>query len=274
MPLKTMFKRLMALSLVTAAFVVSIPPLTSTAQAATRKTTVVLTFDDGTADHLAAARMLKARGLKGTFYVNSGRLGKPGSLTVAGVRSIAKAGNEIGGHTLHHVHLAHESNAVQQTEICDDRRALLDLGFKVRSFAYPFGEFDESSKETAMRCGYTSARMVNGVYRDNSCRSCPYAEKVSPPDLGAVRTTSQTGMPRTSATFRSFVTRAYRNGGGLVIFVFHTIDNNKKDQYSTSPKELSAFLDWVAKQKKAKNIDVRPLGDVIGGPVWPVPDVM
>jgi peptidoglycan/xylan/chitin deacetylase (PgdA/CDA1 family) len=234
--------------------------------------TVVLTFDDGTADHLAVARMLSRRGLKGTFYVNSGRLGKRGFLSVAALRAIAKEGHEIGGHTLRHPHLPELFDAAQQTEICDDRRALLKMGFAVRSFAYPFGALDESSKRIAMGCGYNSARDINGLYRPDSCSACPVTETIPPADLAAVRATSQTRLPRTARTLREFVTRAQREGDpGMVTFVFHEIKDGPRDKYATAPKEFAAFIDWVAQQRKAKKIDVRTLGDLVGGGVSPVP---
>ncbi|MEU7879607.1 polysaccharide deacetylase family protein [Microbispora bryophytorum] len=234
--------------------------------------TVVLTFDDGTADHLAVAKMLSRRGLKGTFYVSSGRLGKRGYLSVAALRAIAKQGHEIGGHTLQHPHLPEMFDAAQQTQICDDRRTLLKMGFAVRSFAYPFGALDEASKRIAMSCGYNSARDINGLYRPDSCRACPVTETIPPADLAAVRATSQTRLPRTARTLREFVTRAQREGGpGMVTFVFHEIKNEPRDKYATAPKEFAAFIDWVAQQRKAKKIDVRTLGDLVGGSVSPVP---
>ncbi|MBE3013426.1 polysaccharide deacetylase family protein [Microbispora sp. NEAU-D428] len=233
--------------------------------------TVVLTFDDGTADHLAVAGMLSRRGLKGTFYVNSARLGRRGFLSVAELRAIAKQGHEIGGHTLHHPHLPETFDATQQTEICDDRRALLKMGFAVRSFAYPFGDFDESGKQIAMRCGYNSARDINGLYRPDSCRACPVTETIPPADPAAVRATSQTRLPRTARTLREFVTRAQREDDpGMLTFVFHEIKNDPRDEYATAPKEFAAFVDWVAQQRKAKKIDVKTMGDVVGGDVSPV----
>jgi peptidoglycan/xylan/chitin deacetylase (PgdA/CDA1 family) len=294
MPNVTMIKRLVPVLLAAVASVVAAPPPASSAavvgqaavhspdQAVERasaqasapaagKPTVVLSFDDSTADHVKVASMLKARGLKGTFYVNSGRLGEPGHLTVAGLRAIAKAGNEIGGHTLQHPHLPLETEDVQQTEICDDRQALLDLGFKVRSFAYPFGEHDESAKKIALHCGYTTARGVYGLRRPTSCQSCPVVEKLPPPDLGIVRTTSLTDMARTARNLEGFVTRA-QGRDGLLIFVFHKINNDRKDEYATSPAELTKFLDWIVQRQKAKAIVVKTMGDAIGGPVRPMPD--
>ncbi|GIH39629.1 hypothetical protein Mco01_26290 [Microbispora corallina] len=237
---------------------------------AVRRPTVVLTFDDGTADHAKVAKMLSARGLKGTFYINSARFGLPGYLSLTDAKAIAKAGHEIGGHTLHHVHLPLQPEDVQQAEICDDRRTLLDLGFKVRSFAYPFGEYDESSRRIAMSCGYTTARGVYGLRRPVGCNTCPLTEKLPPAHPDFVRTTSLTGMARTARNFEGFVTRA-KGRDGLLIFVFHHIRDHATDAYSTRPKELTAFLDWVAKQKKAGTIVVKPLGDAIGGPVRPFP---
>ncbi|MFC0863030.1 polysaccharide deacetylase family protein [Sphaerimonospora cavernae] len=266
-------KRLVSACLVAVALVAGVRPADALAQA-TAKTVVVLTFDDTTADHATAAGMLNRRGLQGTFYVNSSRLGKRGYLTVEDLRFMAKSGHEIGGHTLGHVHLRRETEAERRRQICDDRQALLSLGFKVRSFAYPFGEFDESIKQLAMRCGYTTARGVTGLHRPDACRSCPYTEKIPPADLAAVRATSQNGIPRTARNLADFVTRAQRNGGGLVIFVFHRINDDRRNAYATSPRELSRFLDWVAGQRKAKRVVVKPLGDVVGGRVWPVPDDM
>ena len=67
------------------------------------------------------------------------------------------------------------------------------------------------------------------------------------------------------------VTRAQAHGGGLVTFVFHRIRDDKRDQYATSPKEFTRFIDWLARQQKAKKVVVKPLGEVVGGRVWPVP---
>ncbi|MDR0345974.1 MAG: polysaccharide deacetylase family protein, partial [Nocardiopsaceae bacterium] len=67
------------------------------------RTVVSLTFDDGDADQLTAARILHAHGMAGTFYIITGAVGTPGYLTVAQLRELARAGNEIGGHTVSHL---------------------------------------------------------------------------------------------------------------------------------------------------------------------------
>src|SRR5918911_1100678 len=60
---------------------------------AARNPSVQLAFDDGNASDVAVALpALVARGLTASFFVIAGRLGQPGSLTVAGVRALADAG--------------------------------------------------------------------------------------------------------------------------------------------------------------------------------------
>ena len=56
------------------------------------------------------------------------------------IHSLADAGNEIGGHTLHHVNLTTVNLTTAQTEVCNDRQALLAQGFSpVASFVPSYG---------------------------------------------------------------------------------------------------------------------------------------
>ena len=58
-----------------------------------------MTLDDNRASQADAALLLQARGMRGTFYVNSGRiLGMAGYLTYAQLQQIQAAGHEVGGH--------------------------------------------------------------------------------------------------------------------------------------------------------------------------------
>src|SRR4029453_14307501 len=73
--------------------------------ASARAATVVsLTFDDGAATQLIARDQLAARGMRGTFFINSGTVGSDPyyDMTWSEVASVAAAGGEIGGHTIDH----------------------------------------------------------------------------------------------------------------------------------------------------------------------------
>ncbi|NOK16802.1 polysaccharide deacetylase family protein [Corallococcus carmarthensis] len=96
---------------------------------------VSLTFDDARASQVNAASLLEARGLRGTFFVSSGRLGIPGYLTLDQIRRFQAAGHEVGGHTVSHVQLPTLDVDSQRRQVCDDRVALMNAGLRVTSKA-------------------------------------------------------------------------------------------------------------------------------------------
>ena len=64
---------------------------------------VRITFDDGNASDLEhGLPALLERGLTGTFFVVAGRVGAPGYLSAADVRTLADAGMRIGSHGMRH----------------------------------------------------------------------------------------------------------------------------------------------------------------------------
>ena len=127
-------------------------------------TIVSLTFDDGLASAYTARALLAAHGMHATFYVNSARLGESsGFMTWQQVQDLYSDGNEIAGHTAFHVHLPQTETAEAQRQICNDRVSLLNHGFPVTDFAYPYGEFNASNVAMVQACGYNSARTTGHV---------------------------------------------------------------------------------------------------------------
>ena len=108
---------------------------------------MTIDFDDGTADQFQTAALLKAHGMAGVYFINSGRIGLTDSyLTADQIRSLQADGNEIGGHTVFHLHLPQQSTAEQQRQICTDRDQLLALGLRITDLAFPFGEYTAATQ--------------------------------------------------------------------------------------------------------------------------------
>jgi len=226
-------------------------------------TVVSLTFDDGTDDQFSTVRPLLAEhGMHGTFYVNSGRLGTEGYVTVAQLAAIATDGNEIGGHTITHADLPTLSRAGQQREICNDRVALTAMGFSPVSFAYPYGDANPMALNSVQACGYNSARTVGGLVSPGSCQTCAYAESLHTRDPFLLSTSDSV---KGSTNLEEYVTQAKRHGGGWVPLVFHHVCDACADPYSIQTKQFAAFLDWL----KAQGTTVRTVGEVIGGTMRP-----
>ncbi|QYU70255.1 polysaccharide deacetylase family protein [Leptolyngbya sp. 15MV] len=104
---------------------------------------VELTFDDGNASDLAAARVLHGLGLSAAFFVLVGRIGKPGYLSVADIGELRSLGMEVGLHGRDHVDLRRADDATMRSEIDLAREELADICHApVTSMAIPYGLYD------------------------------------------------------------------------------------------------------------------------------------
>lgn len=228
------------------------------------RTVVSLTFDDTLADQFQVGDIAAARGMRAVFYINSSRLGRAGYLTKAQVLALEQAGHEIGGHTLSHANLPTLSADQARTEICNDRAALLAQGFRVTSFAYPFGADNTTVQQIVRQCGYNSARDVGGLRSAGACPGCPWTNPVPPANLFGVRTNDSIHTDTTLRTMQQYVIDAENNGGGYVPIVFHHVcDGCNPD--SVSRTTLEAFLDWL--EQRAPETQVGTVDQEIGGSV-------
>jgi peptidoglycan/xylan/chitin deacetylase (PgdA/CDA1 family) len=220
-----------------------------------KNTTVSLTFDDGDADNYAVREALAKNNLHATFYIISGFIGKK-YMTEEQLRGLFNDGNEIGGHSLNHSKLTGLDGADLKYEICQDRLNLLALGFNVTSFAYPFGHYDQESKQIVKDCGYNNARIVADgpetipVMDPFAARAMPYIV----PD---------TRLPK----MLRYITQVEEMGGGWAIFIFHHVCDNC-DKFAVAPDTFIEFANWLGAQQ-ANGLVIKTVGEEIGGETQP-----
>src|SRR4051794_6444017 len=261
-------RRTVAAALGVAAAVAVTLGLPSTAHAASA-TVVSLTFDDGNQDQYDTARpILIAHQMVATFYINSSRVNTSGYLTQAQIAQLAADGNEIAGHTVDHADLPTLPIDDQKREVCNDRVALLNMGFQVKNLAYPYGDANATTQQVAADCGYNSARTVGGVVSPGSCNGCPVAESIPPANAYYTQTPDSVKTSTTLANLQTYVTQAERGGGGWVELVIHHVCNGCGDDYAVSPATLTAFLDWLA-PRSAQGTRVGTVDSIIGGSLKP-----
>jgi peptidoglycan/xylan/chitin deacetylase (PgdA/CDA1 family) len=118
-----------------------------------------LTFDDGNAsdvDH--ALESLRARGLRATFFIVAGRLGEPGFVDRAGIRTLVAGGMEIGCHGMYHRPWRRLDERALEEELSDARRLLEEAaGRPITEAACPFGSYDRRVVRALRRHGYRRA---------------------------------------------------------------------------------------------------------------------
>jgi peptidoglycan/xylan/chitin deacetylase (PgdA/CDA1 family) len=119
---------------------------------------MVITFDDGhVSNHELALPILLEHGLKATFFVTAGAVGKSGTMGWEQIRSLHNAGMEIGSHTLTHRPPATLSDDELRYELRESRRILENgLGAPVTSISSPTGFFNPRMRAIARETGYRS----------------------------------------------------------------------------------------------------------------------
>ena len=101
---------------------------------------VVVTFDDGTKDHLRTAVILADHGLKGVFFLVLDRMDQPGYLTRGEVERLVELNQIVGSHTISHRQLPTLSDADLKQELVESRQRLEALsGQTIEWFAPPGG---------------------------------------------------------------------------------------------------------------------------------------
>jgi len=107
---------------------------------------VTTSWDDGSILDLKLGELLTKYGIKATFYIPrfSKRITPMQNIDLLELA----ANHEIGAHTVNHAHLTLIPQSDAKAEIEGSKFYLEEiLGKKVKMFCYPFGEYNEDTKQ-------------------------------------------------------------------------------------------------------------------------------
>ena len=226
---------------------------------------VTLMFDDGTENQYQARAMLAAHGgMDATFFVNSSVIGSnPFYMTWDQLHGLVSDGSEIAGHTMYHADLTASDPDESARQVCYDRNNLLDHGFDVRNFAYPYGAYNNATKAMVQACGYSAARGTESF--QGLC--APLCSESDPPaDMYATRVAGY--GPDGLANLQARVTDAERNGGGWVQLLFHGLCTSCGVN-GTDPATFNSFLNWLQPRGANGATVVRTVQQVLQNPALP-----
>lgn len=142
---------------------------------------LIISFDDGYLDNFTCAYpILKQFGFHATFFLVSGLIGGRSEwegcrgedvaplMSGEQIRMLQGEGFHFGCHTQSHRKLISLPEAEARREVEEGKKKLEDLlQAPVRSFAYPFGDFDDQVLEMIRDAGFVAARTV---HTDNTHR--------------------------------------------------------------------------------------------------------
>jgi len=215
---------------------------------------VTLSFDDNLIEHYAAGEMLETYGMRGTFYVNSGRLDSTNQyMSVSQTQKLQERGHEIGGHTINHKNLVSSSSSTRIKEVCDDKENLENLGLDLTSFAFPFGADFTGAENVFKRCNYLSARDSGGIQTPTGCNGCPTFVSLPLEEQFAIRSISYrvgTGnQPIIDIINQARQDLKSSNRFGWLIFIFHEIGNYPNNPTSITRENFEKLLQYIKSKK-------------------------
>jgi peptidoglycan/xylan/chitin deacetylase (PgdA/CDA1 family) len=126
----------------------------------------VLTFDDGTVDHLEIVLPILARqNIAAVFFVPTAKLDRPGYLTTKSLSEFTRAGQTIGSHSHEHCRLDRLSEEDIRVQIERSRQLIGEAaGLEPLFFAPPGGFFSALVRKVALEQGIRAIRTMRWGY--------------------------------------------------------------------------------------------------------------
>jgi peptidoglycan/xylan/chitin deacetylase (PgdA/CDA1 family) len=210
------------------------------------------TFDDsGRSSHyLVAAPELEARGMRGTFYLNTKKI-----WNWSHWQKLFYSGHELGSHSWSHAHMGDLNEKALHKEFGKAKNDLLNniKGMKsVSSFAYPYGSSSALVRSIAMlyHSNARSASRGNGIN----------AADLSLDEMFFINCVEASGPPYDMNRLPIALKTAIKNRGWIVT-LFHSVGANEESKSGTIPLSLfREHLDYVAGQ--GDKLWIATLGEV------------
>jgi peptidoglycan/xylan/chitin deacetylase (PgdA/CDA1 family) len=124
---------------------------------------VIISFDDGWENQFEYGfPILQKYHDTATFYVVTNYLDQTNFMTTEQLKTLVAAGMTIGCHTRSHPYLTSLGQERAWDEIAGAKAILEADGFKIDTFAYPYGAYNQRVVEIVENAGFRSARTADG----------------------------------------------------------------------------------------------------------------
>ena len=128
-----------------------------------KRRALTMSYDDGVVQDRRLVEIFNKYGLKGSFHLNSGRLGGEKTIAPEEVATLY-AGHEVSLHSLTHPHLGNIPAEEVVYEIFEDRKNLEALcSYPVVGMSYPFGTYSAELISALKSLGVVYSRTVRST---------------------------------------------------------------------------------------------------------------
>jgi peptidoglycan/xylan/chitin deacetylase (PgdA/CDA1 family) len=232
---------------------------------------IILGFDDNRKGDINYAKpILDKYGFKATFFVICNKTRDKFSMNWNDIAAMHRDGMDIEAHTMTHPHLDHLSASALNSEIAGSKQCLVNHGYNVTSFAYPYDEgADNVTVVNAVAKTYELARSgsepvmflhCNGFKKhpQTDCRTYLPDGKLTYANKYAVRSLSFDryeikDLFNNSTIFSDFVNIVnsqikYSNGGtinAVPLITFHNVLPLGNKPYSTNVAIFDQLMKYL-----------------------------
>jgi peptidoglycan/xylan/chitin deacetylase (PgdA/CDA1 family) len=125
---------------------------------------LTFSYDDGVTQDRRLVKIFNQHGMKGSFHLNAGLLGrKPRHLDAEEIAALFQ-GHEISAHSFTHPFLDHVPTATVVQQMLEDRRKLEALaGYPVRGMSYPYGTTSDRVVDALGQLGIEYSRTTHAT---------------------------------------------------------------------------------------------------------------
>jgi peptidoglycan/xylan/chitin deacetylase (PgdA/CDA1 family) len=241
----------------------SLPTLCA-AEASGSHQKVCLFFDDGWQNQYDVAfPILKTNGFKASFAIITGSIGMDrgtfaGRMNVTELKELQAYGMDIASHSKTHPDMINLTSGQLYDEVVDSKNVLKQMGFNVKTFVYPFGEWNVTIEDYVKNAGYVCAREATpGVYN------------LKDPDPNAkYRICSWQITNQTMDYFKQILSNA--TGDEAVVLTYHFLSDNASKSTYISIQNFREQMQYL----KENNFEVVLLPDLFAvseKPFWASP---
>ncbi len=125
-----------------------------------KRKVITMSYDDAKYQDRKLVDIFNKYGIRGTFHVNGGLLGKLDRIEKSEVKSLYE-NHEVSAHGLTHQSLSVTPPVHFVTEIIEDKKILEDLvGYPIRGMSYPNGLYNDVVLKTLPSLGIEYARVM------------------------------------------------------------------------------------------------------------------
>jgi peptidoglycan/xylan/chitin deacetylase (PgdA/CDA1 family) len=201
---------------------------------------ISITFDDGWESvYTDALPVLQEDGFATTQYIISGEFENQTYMSVPQVKSLQKAGHEIGAHTVDHEDLTTLDEKQLTYQLLGCKNDLEKYFGPIHDFTSPYGGYNAYTLKSISKY-YRSQKNAEGDPAANELEAINISNGFSPMNFVSYSIRSTT----TINDLDRLVKAAQEHNGWLVL-TYHQVDNSG-EEYSVTPEVFKQQMDYLS----------------------------